>query len=258
MITNFNNKNRKDDAKILGIIISLFLFATWLCTPPGNKFAQVCFFGNNTQFLIAKLTKSREDLNEWKFYRNNAVYLARMEYKEASLREMDKAIVAAPIYLSDSEMSTLYSDRGQLRLFWGDYKGALDDFLRIKNPGFIDKFKIALLYKKCGNNKYALSYCNDIVNLDPNAYIGYACIADVYAGVGRYETSVRVFDLLINRTQNHARYYADRAMYKRKCGDASGYSADLAKAKELSPMIDVEASIIEETLKPKRFTLLII
>ena len=255
---NNNNKKRKDDAKILSAIIAIFVFVVWLCTPPGNKFAQVCFWGNNTQFLIAKLTKSESDLNEWKFYRNNAVYLAKMDSKLASLREMDKAIMAAPSYLSDNQISSLYAERAQLRMFWGEHKGALDDYLRVKSPSFMDKFKIALLLRKNGNYKEALSYCNDILNLDLAAYIGYACVADVYANVGRYDTSVRIFDLLIDKTQNRARYYVDRAKYKQKCGDISGYNADIAKAQELSPMVDLDASIIEETLYPKRLTLTIL
>ena len=257
MITNFNKRTKKDDIKLLVTIISILLCAVWLCSPPGNKFAQICFYGNNTQFVIAKLTKEQSDLDEWKFHRNNAIYLAQMERKEQSLSEMDKAILSVPNYISDAELSSLYHDRAQLRMFWGEYKGALDDYLRVKEPNMVDTFKIALLFKINGNNREALSYCNSVVNMDSKAYIGYACIADVYAGVGRYETSVRVFDLLIDRSNNRARYYADRALYKRKCGDNDGYEADMAKAKELSPMLDVNSSIIEETLNPKKLTLLI-
>ncbi len=258
MITNFNKKNRKDDIKILGIIVFAFFFVIWLCTPPGNKIAQLCFYGNNTQFFIAKLTKPQNELNEWVFYRNNAIYLAQMEQKEASLREMNKAVQAMPSYVADIEVSRLYSERAQLRMYFGEYKLALDDFLRVKDPTIIDRFKIALLYKNVGNNKFALSYCNSILNTDPSAYIGYACMADVYAGVGRYNTSVKVYDLLIDRIHNRARFYADRAFYKKKCGDTSGYNQDMKKAKELSPLIEEEISIIKETLRPKKLTLEIV
>lgn len=257
MINNFNAKNRKDDIKLLSIIISLFLFVLWLCSPPGNKFAQICFYGNNTQFVIAKLTKNKNDLNEWKFHRNNAIYLARMERKKHSLIEMDNAIKTVPSYMSDAELNALYADRGQLRLFWRDYNGALNDFLRIPSPNILDKFKIALLYKEKGNYREALSYCNSVINIDSTAYVGYACLADVYGAVGRYDVSVKVYDMLIDKVQSRAKYYADRAMYKRKCGDASGYQADMMKAKELSPNVETETSIVQDTLKPKQLTLLI-
>lgn len=257
MITNFNKKNRKDDIKILSLIILGFLILVWLCTPPGNKFAQIAFYGSKTQFLIAKLTVPKTDLDEWVFHRNNAIYLARMERKEASLKEMDEAIRTFPSYLSDSDLNSLYNDRAQLRLFWGEYSGALDDYLRIKEPGLTDRFRIALLYKKKQNYKYALSYCNSIINIDTTAYIGYACVADVYAGVGRYNTSVRVFDMLIDKSQNRARYYADRAFYKKKAGDFDGYKEDMTKAKNLSPMVESESDIIEETLNPKVLSLTI-
>lgn len=258
MITNFHEKNRKDDIKILSTIIAIFLFVVWLCTPPGNKFAQVCFYGNNTQFLIAKLTKTKEELNEWIYHRNNAVYLARMERKEASLTEMNQAVRTVPNFISEQELSNLYSDRGDLRLFWGENKQALDDFLRVNNPNITDRFKIALLYKEIGNNKYALSYCNSIINQDSSAYVGYACIADVYAGVGKFDTAIRVYDLLIDKKPNRARYYADRAQYKNLNGDTEGYKADMQKAKDLSPMIAPNPTIFEDTLRPKKLKLAII
>lgn len=258
MITGFNDKNKKDDARALTFIIIGFFFVVWLCTPPGNKFAQLCFYGNNTQFLIAKLTKPTYELDEWKFHRNNAIYLAKMERKQESLLEIDRAIKTLPSFASEQEENGLYLDRAELRLYFEEHKLALDDYLRVKSPSLLENFKIGVLYKKIGNNKYALSYCNNVLDKDPTAYIGYACIADIYAGVGRYDTSIRVYDLLIARTPNRARYYVDRAGYKKLYGDVSGYNADLAKAKDLSPMIDLNSSIINETLKPKKILLSVI
>lgn len=257
MITNYNVKQRKEDVKILTIIISVFMFIVWLCTPPGNKFAQLCFYGNNTQFFIAKLTKTKNELNEWVYHRNNAVYLARMEYKSESLQEMNKAVKTVPNYISDREMSALYNDRANLRLFWGEYKEALDDFLRVNDPNLTERLKIALLFKEIGNKKKALSYCNSIVNTDPRAYAGYACMADIYASAGKYDVSVRIYDLLIDRVNSRARYYADRAFYKKQCGDIEGYQADIEKAKEISPMFEEKITILEETINPKRLTLTI-
>ena len=128
---------------------------------------------------------------------------------------------------------------------------------RLENPGILDCFKIALLYKQIGNNRYALSYCNRILNIDPNAYIGYACAADIYATAGHYNASVKIYDLLIDKAKNRAQYYADRAAYKKKCGDIEGYKSDLKKAKELSPMLNTDFSIIEDTLNPKQLSLTI-
>ncbi len=254
MITDYNKRNRKDDIKLLCLIIVGILFAIWLCTPPGDKFAQIGFYGSRLHFAIAKLTKTSDELNEWKFHRNNAIYLARMNNKIA-LREMDKAIQTYPTNLPDGKLISLYRERAQIRMFYGEHKGALDDYLRLPNPSILDKFKIALLYKQNGNNAEALTYCNSIINTDLTSYVGYACLADVYAGVGRYEVSVKVFDLLIDKTKNRARYYADRAMYKKLAGDIEGSDADMAKAKELSPTISEKSTIIDETLNPKVLTL---
>lgn len=258
MISNFNKKNRKDDIKALILLIAFFIFVIWLCTPPGNKFAQLALYGNNTQLLIAKLTKPSSELNEWLYHRNNAVYLHRMNDKKGALSEIDNAINTYPSYMSENSLKELYLTRAQLRLFYKDYNGSLSDYMRVDSLGLIDKFRVALLFKQVGNNKYALSYCNEILNIDTSAYIGYACIADIYAGVGKYDTAVRVYDLLIDRSPNRARYYFDRAGYKKMCGDIEGYNEDLKMAKSISSHLDTNYSIIKETLAPKSLSLDII
>ena len=64
--------------------------------------------------------------------------------------------------------------------------------------------------------------------------------------------NIRIFDLLIDRTHNRARYFADRAKYKKQSGDLVGYKEDIKKARELNPNIDKEESIIVQTLRPKK------
>ena len=250
MIRNFNAKERRNDTIILSIIIMAFIFLVWVCTPPGNKFIQLAFWGSNTRLLWAKLTDNAA-ATEWMFHRNNAVYLAKMKNKDGALLEMDRAIKTFPSYQSDAQLKGLYRDRAVIRMYYGDYKGALDDYLKSGSDEFMDRLRIALLFKEVGNYKGALSYCNSIIAVDSTAYAGFACLASVYEEVGRYKVSVRVYDLLISRSPNKAKYYADRAMYKKKAGDIAGYDADMAKAKELSSVVDTEYCLIEDTLNPK-------
>ncbi len=251
MITNFNKKNRKDDIKLLCLLIFAFIFIIWLCTPPGNKFAQIALYGNNTQLLFAKLTKPSEELNEWLFHRNNAIYFVRMDNKNSALKEINKAINTYPTYLPEAKLLELYLIRAQIRLCNKDYNAALNDYMRLKSLSLFDKLRVALLFKESGNNKYAISYCNDILNSDPAAYIGYACIADIYASAGRYDTAVKIYDLLIDRSKNRAKYYAERAEYKKMCGDTEGYIEDLKTAKSISSDLGTNFSIIQEALSPK-------
>ena len=111
MITNIKKKSRKDDTKILSWIVFGFLFIAWLCTPPGNKFLQICFWGNNTKMFVEKMMNNSA-ATEYVFHRNNAVYLAKMySNKNSALIEMNKAIETLPSYASDSELKRLYKDR---------------------------------------------------------------------------------------------------------------------------------------------------
>ena len=257
LMKRINNKNRKDDIKLLCLLILSFIFIIWLCTPPGNKFAQACFWGNNTKLFVAKLFNNTE-VKEYLIHRNNAVYQVKMNNKQAALAEIDKAIVLAPSYLNNNAFNNLYKDRAEIRLFYGDYKGALNDFLRIQNQDFMTTLKIGLLYRELGNYKVAASYCNNAILMDSATYVGFACLADIYAKHNKYRISVSLFDLLIDRVKNNPYYYYERASYKKIVGDIEGYNADMAQAKELLPSIKSKSSAMENLIKPKTLSLSII
>lgn len=257
MITNFKKTSRKEDAKLLAWVICGFLFVAWLCTPPGNKFLQVCFWGNNTQLFISKLTHN-SDATEYLFHRNNAVYLAKMyPNKKKALDEMNKAIQTFPSYSSESELKSLYKDRADIRLMAGDYKGALSDFMNSGVIQFNDNLKVAMLFKEQGNYREAMSYCNRILEVDSAAYAGFACLSDLYTNLGRYDIALKVLDLSIDRRTNNAKAYAERAKVKKLMGDLEGYNKDVAKAKEYSPTINIDESLTYDALHPKILTLTI-
>ena len=251
MITNFNKRTRKDDIRLLTWVIVIFLFIAWLCTPPGNKFLQMCFWGNNTRMFIAKC--KNEDVNLYKFHRNNAVYLAKMFSKDRkrAISEMNKAIALFPPFGNDDELKKLYKDRAVMLIYFGDYKGALGDYLRGGNYDLNDYLRIALLYNEKKKYKNAISYCNSILNVDITAYAGYACLAHVYESQGKYNIALKVWDLAIDRKSTNARAYADRAKLKRSLGDMEGYAEDAAMAKEFSPTLSIEDSFIYNTLHPR-------
>lgn len=252
MITNFNKKqSRKDDIKLLVWIIFGFLFVAWICSPPGNKFLQLCFWGNNTKYFISKIFRGNNS-TEYMFHRNNAVYLAKMyPDRKTALTEMNKAIQTLPSYASEQELKSLYKDRAEIRLFLGDQKGALGDFINSGDISFTDNLKVALLYRVAGNYREAISYCNAMLNQDPFAYAGFACLADIYTSVGRPDVALNVWNLAIDRKNNNPRAYADRALVKKSMGDQMGYESDMKIAKEYSPALDENDSIIDDTLHPK-------
>ena len=193
-------------------------------------------------------------MTTYKYHRNNAVYLAKMKFKDDAINEIDNAIYTVPSYVDDKTMDLLYRDSAFIKMYFNEYKSALNDFLRVKNVQFIDRLPLALLFRINGNNKLALEQCNIIANTGYKTYSGYACIADVYNNVGRPDASVKVFDLLISSSRN-PRYYADRAKYKKIMGDIMGYEQDLAIAKSKLPSININDDIISRTLYPKRLNL---
>lgn len=255
MISNFNIKNRKDDIKVLCLIVIGFLFLVWLCTPTGNKLAEVCLYGNYTQWALAKL-KNNHQATEYIFHRNNAIYLAKMNNAKLALKEMDLALKTSPVFLDESEISSLYKDRGEIRLYFKEYKGALNDFIRSgQNYSVNDRFRMALLLNMHNKKKHAIAYCNSVIEDAPGKYVGYACLANVYATSNRYDTAVKIFDMLIEKYPSNGLYLYNRAMYKLKAGDVVGYKQDLDAALAIAPYVEKQKSLIEETLNPTYITL---
>lgn len=248
---SYVQKNRKDDTKVIVGIIVGFLLVAWLCSPPGNKFLQVCFWGNNTKYFIMKLIKPTS-VNEYIHHRNNAVYLAKMyPTKDKALKEMNKAIDVLPKYAPEDELKALYKDRAEIKLYQGDQKGALSDFMKSGQIYFSDYLKIAMLFKTIGKYREAMSYCNGILNQDASAYAGFVCISDIYNSVNRPDLALRAWNLAIDRNSSNPRAYIDRAKVKKALGDLNGYNEDVKIAKSLSPNIDIDNSLIDDTLTPK-------
>lgn len=249
-IGNFNDQNKMKDAIALFFIVLFVLFCVWMLFSPGDKLAQFSFIGNKIKLCWAKNVQ-KVDVDEWKFHRNNAICLAKMKNKDAALREMDLALKTITVSESDYEYYRLCKDSAMVRLYFKDYAGALDDYLKLPNLSLVDKLKVAMLFKKVDNNKEAAKYCNEILNTDTTAYAGYACLADIYANVGKYDVSVRIYDLLISRTSKNPLYFVDRANYKKLAGDFQGYEDDLATAKGINSVVKLESNLLENVINPK-------
>ena len=257
MITRLNKRTKAEDIKFFTTVVIVFLFIVWLCTPPGNKFLQLCLWGNHTKYFIEKYI-NKSDTSEYIFHRNNAVYLAKMyKNKTKAIEEMNLAIKTLPSFASDRELRTLYKERAKIRLMAKDYNGALNDFINSDDILINDCLTVAMLFKLNGNYREAMAYCNEILEKDNTAYAGYACLADLYDSYGRPDYAVKVWDLAIDRRASNAKFYVDRAKIKKKMGDIMGYEADIAKAKEYSPIINLDESIVEDAISPKILTLTI-
>lgn len=255
MITNFKKTSRKEDAKLLAFIVIVFLAVAWIFTPPGNKFLQMCFWGNNTRLLITKLIH-KEDATEYIFHRNNAVYLAKMfPDKKGALVEINKAIELATTYATDDELKSLYKDRAEIRLMAGQYKGALSDFINSGDIQFLDNLKVAMLFKEMGSYREAMNYCNRILDVDSSAYAGFACLSDLYSSLGRNDVALKLWNLSIDRRANNPKAYAERAKVRKQLGDLAGYNEDVVSAKKYDPNINIEESITYDALHPKILTL---
>lgn len=233
MATHFNKNTKNDEIKFIVRIVSVFLFVVWLCTPPGNKFLQICFWGNNTQLAIAKLTNNAKT-TEYIYHRKNAIYYTKIKDKKSALKAINKAIETVPSYIDEKKVLGLYKDRALINIYFKENQAALNDYLRLKDLDIYDNLRIAQLLKEKGSLNMALSYCNNINAFNISNYSIYSCMADIYAAAGHYESSIKLFDILIQASSNVGTYYAERAYYKEKAGDVIGANEDRTKALELN------------------------
>ena len=255
MIIDFNKGTLQQecDTRVVKVAIVLFLFVTWLCTPPGNKFAQVCLYGNFTRHFVANIV-NKDSANEYKYYYNNAIYYLQIDQYKYALRELDNVMSTTPDFVSEQFIKSVFTARAQAKLKLGDYKGALDDFLRGED-NFLDLLPISILYLKVGNARYAMNYCNDILERSPDAIIGYACIANIYQEKGLYDSAIKVWDYAIARKKTNAIAYVERANLKKMIADINGYENDISMAKQYSPFIKTSTSLIDDFLSKRKVQL---
>ena len=258
MASLMDKKVVKDDKKFLIGLISTFLFVLWLCSPFGNRFAQIAFWADNCSYLYAKFMNTGR-VPDYVHYRNRAIYLAKIYPKDSkrSLNEMNKAVELGSKYLDDNAMSKLYSDRAQIKLYYGDKKGALQDFLTADHLSITDDLKAAVLLTDNGQYVMASEYCKDILAERSGAFAGYACLSYVYEAAGRPDTAIKLYDLAIDRKPNSAIAYMERARLKQRLNNIDGYNQDKETAKKLSPNIEKEMSIIEEAVAPGKLSITI-
>ena len=108
------------------------------------------------------------------------VYLKQGDRKK-SILHLEKALEQAPDFFT-----ALYSV-AELNFLMGNPAQALDFYLRAlevhKDPGIL--LKVALYYENAGQLKEAEKYYEDLINAEPELYVGYNQLAWFYAKQGK-------------------------------------------------------------------------
>ena len=244
----------KDEKKNKVGFIIVAIFLAWLIAPfGGNKFIQLSYMSYNVvHFIMQKLNITK--VPDYIYFRNKAVYLAKIspDKPERAYKELDKAIEL--LSENENELDKIYRDKAQIRLFLGDKKGALEDLELINSPEAIDTYMMGLLYADKRNFEEADDYCRQTISKSYQTMIGYVCLANIQEKLGNINGAIGYYNLAIERS-NNPKAYVERANLKRKLQDINGAQQDLESAKELSPYVDENLSIVGDVINPKTLTL---
>ena len=248
--------SERPDTSVIVCAVATFLVIIWLFLPPLNKIEQFKYWGNNIQFACTRMFNNNPAV-EYIYHKKNSVYLVKMypDNLSKALEEINKAIKTAPGYVSDNELEGLYHDRARIRLFMRDYKGALDDFMKVKNIEFLDRLPIALMLAEKKQFSMAMKQCKKILELDGEAFSGYACMAEIYNQAGKKDAAINVYTFVLDKKKNNYWALLERSKIKKSLNDIKGADEDFAKAKEYARRITAEDSYFEEATSPKMIIL---
>ena len=121
------------------------------------------------------------------------------------------AIEAAPEHSADEyiALNLVYAHRGDAYVDLGQYALAVEDY-------------------------------NQAIKLDPSDEAFYRDRGTAYFLMGEYARAVQDYDEAISLHPDNADAYYCRGLTKRKMGDDAGGDADIAKAKELDPTVEMD------------------
>lgn len=255
IIKEKTSAQKKKERTSFAIVITLLVTVCWLCHKPLAKVAQIGLWGNEASYQIAKM--KHEDVNEYLFHRNNAIFLAKMhpEDKKSAIIEMDRAIETVPSSTDENNIDKLYLDRAHINYYLGNYEESLSDYMKAKDSiTLLDYLPIGLMFANRGNFQHANYYCNKILNMDVNAFSGYACLSFMYEKADMPQAALKVWDYFIASGTNKAKAYVAKAYVKKRMGDNDGFEHEIANAKKINRAVD-DSDYIEEALHPKMLNL---
>jgi len=253
MASVLDKKVIKDDKKFVYFIILIVLINVWFFSAPTKRMAYIEMFFNNIRYQQAKASHD-SSYEEYMYHRNNAIYLIKLKNSRRTLhaiKEMDKAIATVPDYVTPSVVQNLYRDRGYIKLYAGDKKGALEDLLLSGDLNMNDNLKVAVILTDHQAYGMARKYCQNILQENNTAILGYVCLSYVYERAGKTNSARKIYDYAIeNKKPSNPKLYVERALFKQRINDFKGFDEDIAIAKKLSPSINIKTSMIEEAVKP--------
>lgn len=260
MASILDKKVIKDDKNCLYFLIILIIINVWFFTAPAKRVTEMSLIANNIKYHFAQMTHDNT-FEEYLYHRNNATYLVKLNNKQRTkhaIIEMDKAISTVPDYVSSGVIQSLYRDRAYVKLYAGDKKGALDDFLLAGDLNMVDNLKIAVLLTERSAFGLAAKHCQNILKEDRGAISGYICLSYVYEKAGKQSSALKIYNYAIaTKKPANPKLYVERALFKKRINDIKGYNEDIAIAKNIAPNVDITTSITTEAINPKNLTFVV-
>ena len=209
--------------KAAGVVDSLLLFA------PRNSTAytmrvQVAMNMKDTLVALDMANKAvlYDKYSADVYDARSMVYYAMGAYEEAEA-DLNKSLELLP------GRSGSYANRGLVRYFREDLRGALADFdmaVHIDSTSLSTRYNRGLLLMEFGENNKAIEDFDMVLCADPDNTLARFNRAMLRSAVGDYDGAIKDYSFVIAAYPDFEQAYSYRADARRKKGDVSGARAD--------------------------------
>ena len=168
-------------------------------------------------------------------YNQRGLLLFRIQEHEYALKDFNTALEFEKL---DSFRSSLFLNRGTVKLGIRDFEGAYDDFMAAYRIDSLDVGTLNNLAAVCdevGRGDETIPYLQKVLAIDSTFIGAYANIGYKYQEMGDHETAIRYYDKVLSMDPKEPLGYSNRAFNRYKLGEHKGALSDINRSIELYP-----------------------
>jgi len=215
------------------------LAGTAQAQPRDKNWAQCTGDIDDDNLIIAGCTaiiqsRSEPDANRAIAFRNRCMAINNTGNHDRAIQDCDQAISLSPGNLE------AYLSRGHALFNKGDYDRAILDYgqaITLGSNAANTYVARGAAYHKKGDNAHAIEDLNQAIKLDPNDATAFFARGAAYQAQNENDRAIQDYSQAITLAPRFAAAIYLRGSVKRLMGDVKGGDADIARARQIDPVV---------------------